>query len=123
MSHLTELSVAHTPISQLKLDARNPRKHTPRQIKQIAKSIENFGFNVPVLIDRDNKVVAGHGRVLACRDLGITSVPIIRLEHLTPAQARAFNIADNKLTENGEWDSQLLGEIFVELTTQDRSRF
>ncbi len=115
----TNLRIDQFDIDLLKPDQRNPRKHSPRQIRQIAKSVDSFGFNVPVLIDGDNKIIAGHGRVLACRALGITSVPIIRLEHLTPAQARAFNIADNKLTENGEWDSQLLGEVFLELSTQD----
>lgn len=116
---LKTLSIEQFDIDLLKVDERNPRKHSPRQIKQIARSVESFGFNVPVLVDGENKVIAGHGRLLACRVLGITAVPIVRLEHLTPVQARAFSIADNKLTENGEWDGQLLGKIFLELSTQD----
>src|ERR1700740_3640559 len=83
------------PIAALKLDPNTPRVHSPRQIRQIARSIESFGFNVPVLIDGQLKVVAGHGRVMACQLLGWTEVPTIGLDHLSEAQARAFMIADN----------------------------
>jgi DNA modification methylase len=114
-----KLALDHVSVESLKLDPRNPLHHSPAQIVQIARSIESFGFNVPVLVDSDNKVLAGHGRVLACQRLRISSVPIIRLEHLTPNQARAFNIADNKLAENAQWNDRLLGEIFLELSTQD----
>jgi ParB-like chromosome segregation protein Spo0J len=72
------------PLAELKLDARNPRLHSPKQIKQIARSIEAFGFNVPVLVDAAGQVIAGHGRVLACRQLGWTEVPTIQLDHLSP---------------------------------------
>ena len=109
----------YRPVSELKLNPRNPRVHTKRQIRQIARSIESFGFNVPVLIDSDLKVVCGHGRVLACQELGWTDVPTIRLEHLTEAQARAFMIADNRLTENSLWDDRLLGEQLKELSHLD----
>jgi len=117
--HAARLVIEQLSTGRLKLDPRNPRRHSPRQVKQIARSIEGFGFNVPVLIDSENKVLAGHGRVLACQQLGIFDVPVIRLEHLTPAQARAFNIADNRLTENAQWNDQLLGEIFQELSAQE----
>jgi DNA modification methylase len=113
------LSIEHLPVRLLQLDPQNPRQHNPRQIEQIARSIESFGFNVPVLIDRDNKVLAGHGRVQALQRLGRAEVPVIRLEHLTPAQARAFNIADNRLTETASWDDRLLGEVLRELSTLD----
>jgi ParB-like chromosome segregation protein Spo0J len=86
----------------------NPRFHSPRQVRQIARSIEKFEFNVPVLIDSSGKVIAGHGRILACQQLGWTEVPTICLEHLSEAQARAFMIADNRLTENSVWDDRLL---------------
>jgi ParB/RepB/Spo0J family partition protein len=94
------LRVVYRPISELILDPRNPRTHSRRQIKQIARSIKRFGYNVPVLIDANLKVIVGHGRVRACIELGWSEVPTICLEHLTEAQARAFMIADNKLTEN-----------------------
>jgi DNA modification methylase len=110
------IAVVYRRIAELKLDPRNPRVHSPRQIRQIARSIEAFGFNVPVLVDADHKVIAGHGRVLACRELGWPEVPTVRLEHLTKPQAQAFMIADNRLTENSTWDDQLLGEQLKELS-------
>jgi DNA modification methylase len=114
-----ELAVEYVSVEALKPDPRNPVEHSHGQIRQIAKSIENFSFNAPILVDRDNKILAGHGRLRACQHLGLSSVPIIRLEHLTPNQARAFSIADNKLAENAQWNERLLGEIFLELSTQD----
>jgi DNA modification methylase len=113
------LALAVAPIDSLTLDPRNPRRHSERQIRQIARSIESFGFNVPVLIDGSNKVLAGHGRVFACQKLGWRDVPIVRLTHLTEAQARAFSIADNRLTENSTWDDRLLGEVFGDLAALD----
>ena len=110
------LSIVYLPIAELKLDLMNPRVHTPRQIRQIARSVEHFGFNVPVLVDAHGKVIAGHGRVLACQLLGWTEVPTICLEHLNQAQARAFMIADNRLTEISEWDDRLLAEQLKELS-------
>jgi hypothetical protein len=85
-------------------------------MKQIAESIKVFGFNVPILVDREDNVIAGHGWLLACRELGIDEVPTLRLDHLTAAQARAFRIADNKLTENATWDERLLGEQLRDLS-------
>jgi DNA modification methylase len=114
-----DLKVEQLPVDELRLDPRNPRHHTDLQIGQIARSIQNFGFNVPVLIDGNKHVLAGHGRVLAARKMGWRVVPVIRLTHLTPAQARAFGIADNRLAENSTWDDRLLGEIFRDLATVD----
>jgi len=113
------LSAIFLPIHSLKTDSRNPRQHSERQIKQIARSIEAFGFNVPILVDGSNTILSGHGRLLACQKLGWQEVPAIQLEHLTEAQARAFAIADNRLCENATWDERLLGEIFVELSALD----
>ena len=104
------LSIFGCPVAELKLDPNNPRQHTRNQIRQIARSIETFGFNVPVLIDAQRQLIAGHGRVLAARLLGMTHIPAIQLEHLTEAQTRAFMIADNRLTENSVWDERLLAE-------------
>ena len=111
--------VVYRPIAELKLDPHNPRIHRPRQIRQIARSIEAFGFNVPVLVDANLKLIAGHGRVLAARQLGLTELPTISLDHLTDAQARAFVIADNKLTDNSTWDDQLLAQQLHDLSLLD----
>jgi len=110
------LQVVSRPIVELKLDRKNPRLHSKKQIHQIACSIQAFGFNVPILIDRQDQVVAGYGRALAAQKLGWHEIPTIRLEHLTDAQALAFRIADNRLTEISTWDEQLLGEQLKSLT-------
>jgi len=104
------LVVEYLPVTTLKLNPQNPRSHSEKQLREIANSIKIFGFNVPVLIDSQLRVIAGHGRVLACKALGISEVPTIRLEHLSEHQIRAFTIADNRLTENAQWDDRLLGE-------------
>ena len=113
------VSVLYRPLAQLKLDPRNPRLHSPKQIRQIATSIRSFGLNVPILVDANLKVIAGHGRLLACRQLGINEVSTIHLDHLSEAQARAFQIADNRLTETSVWDDRLLGEQLKELSLLD----
>jgi DNA modification methylase len=110
------LAIEYLPVASLKPNAQNPRVHTEKQIRQIANSVKTFGFIVPVLVDAHLQVIAGHGRVLACNMLGITEVPTIRLEHLSERQIRAFTIADNRLTENAEWDNRLLGEQFKMLS-------
>src|SRR5258708_2954766 len=102
------LSVTYRQIDSLRLDPENPRAHSPRQIRQLARSIAAFGFNGPVMVDRDLTVVAGHGRVMACRLLGQSEVPTVQLDHLTEAQARAYRIADNRLTDTSTWDERLL---------------
>ena len=110
------LKVIYRPIKELRPDPANPRVHSKKQIRQIANSIETFGFNVPVLVDADLNVIAGHGRLLACRELGWTEVPTLRVDHLTPAQARAFMIADNRLTEIASWDDRLLAQQLKDLS-------
>jgi DNA modification methylase len=107
---VSDLLIERLPLGALKLDPRNPRHHSDRQIRQIARSIKAFGFNVPILIDQNGKVVAGHGRLRAAERLDLKEVPTIMLEHLTEAQAKAFMIADNRLSETSEWDEQLLAE-------------
>src|SRR2546429_4690816 len=102
-----DLHIVYRRIEDLKSDPTNPRRHSKKQIRQIAESIKVFGFNVPILIDRHGNIIAGHGRWLACRDLGFTEVPTLCLDHLTLAQARAFMIADNRLTEIAVWDDRL----------------
>jgi ParB-like nuclease family protein len=112
-------AIGHEAIDLLKPNARNPKKHSKRQIGQIARSIKTFGFNVPILVDAELRVIAGHGRLMAARQLGLAQVPTIRLEHLSPEQAKAFAIADNRLTEIGTWDDRLLGEQLRELSEVD----
>jgi DNA modification methylase len=113
------LAIVYQPIADLELNPRNPRSHSPRQIRQIARSIQAFRFNVPVLIDARRRIIAGHGRLLACRLLGWTEVPTISLEHLSEAQVKAFMIADNRLTENSVWNDRLLAEQLSELASLD----
>jgi DNA modification methylase len=112
----SSLKIVYRRIDELKPDPANPRRHAKKQVRQIAHSITEFGFNVPVLIDRENNVIGGHGRLLACRELGGSEVPTLRLDHLTPAQVRAFRIADNRLTEISTWDDRLLAEELKELS-------
>src|SRR6516225_413969 len=88
--------------------ARNARIHSDAQVAQIAGSIREFGFTNPVLVDGESGIVAGHGRVLAARKLGMTEVPCIEVAYLTDAQRRAYFIADNKLALNAGWDEELL---------------
>jgi DNA modification methylase len=105
-----KLAIEYLPVASLRPDPKNARLHSDKQVRQIAKSIEAFGFNVPVLVDANLQVIAGHGRLRACERLGIAQVPVIQLEHMSEHQMRAFLIADNRLTENSEWDNRLLGE-------------
>jgi DNA modification methylase len=119
LSHRHDLKIQWLLITSLTPDPANPRRHNLHQITRIAESIKAFGFIVPILIDRDNKVLAGHGRLLAAQRLGLSKAPTIRLERLTPAQAKAFAIADNRLTEIATWDDRLLGEQLRELSELD----
>src|SRR5689334_8414900 len=103
-------------IDELKPDPTNPRRHSKKQIRQIADSIKVFGFIVAILIDRNGKIICGHGRLMAARALGITEVPTVCFDHLTEAQIRAFMIADNRLTEIAIWDDRLLAEQLKDLS-------
>ncbi len=96
------------PVAELIPYARNARTHSEAQVAQIAASIREFGFTNPILIDADRGVIAGHGRLLAARKLGMAEVPTLELSHLTPAQRRAYVLADNKLALNAGWDEDLL---------------
>ena len=110
------LTVTYRRITELKPDPANPRRHSKKQIRQIARSIKAFGFNVPILLDREDNVVAGHGRLAACVELGWTEVPTLCLDHLSAAQVRAFRIADNRLSEIATWDDRLLAEQLKDLS-------
>ena len=104
----SELLVSYRPIGSLKDNPNNSRLHSKHQVRQIANSIKAFGFTNPVLLDKNNTVVAGHGRMAAARFLGMSEVPTIRLENLTPEQVRAYVIADNRLAEKAGWDRAIL---------------
>ena len=103
-----KLAVEYRPIEELIPYARNSRTHSDEQVAQIAASIREFGWTNPILVDGENGIIAGHGRVLAARKLGQGAVPTIELGHLTPSQRRAYVIADNQLAQNAGWDFDLL---------------
>jgi len=103
------------PIAKLAPYARNPRTHSEEQVAQIAASIAEFGFNNPVLVDSQAGVIAGHGRLLAARKLGLEQVPVIVLDHLDENQRRAYLLADNRLSELAGWDNELLALELREL--------
>jgi ParB-like chromosome segregation protein Spo0J len=99
--------------------ARNSRTHSEAQVAQIAGSIREFGFTNPILIDAENGIIAGHGRVMAAQLLGADKVPCIRLSHLTDTQRKAYVIADNKLALNSGWDEAMLGLELADLREAD----
>ena len=102
------MEIIKKPIDSLIPYAKNARVHDETQIAQIAGSIKEFGFNNPVLIDKDNGIIAGHGRVMAARKLGLTEVPTILLDHLNETQRKAYILADNRIAINSTWDNEML---------------
>jgi DNA modification methylase len=114
-----KIALHYMPTAALKPDAKNARRHSRQHVQQLAASIELFGFAVPILVDADDQVIAGHGRLLAANYLGLPEIPVVRLAHLTPAQARALQIADNRLTEISTWDEHLLALNLKELSDLD----
>ena len=116
---MPNLNIEYLAISDLKPNPRNARLHSQRQLHQIAASITEFGFNVPVLIDSDKVIIAGHGRVEAARKLGMETVPVLRIDHLTNEQKRAFALADNKIALNSTWDLENLQLDMKELSALD----
>ncbi len=107
------------PIAALRPWARNARMHSRKQLRQIADSIERFGFTNPVLIDSEKTILAGHGRVEAAKRVGMTEVPCLRIETMTLEEKRAYVIADNKLALNAGWDEEILGEELKALLESD----
>ena len=101
---MDDLQIAWRPLGELIPYARNPRTHSDAQVAQIAASIREFGWTNPVLVDGANGIIAGHGRVLAARKLGLDRVPVIELAHMSEAQKRAYVLADNQLALNAGWD-------------------
>jgi DNA modification methylase len=113
---MPNLQIEYVAISDLRPNPRNARVHSDKQLHQIMASIQEFGFNNPVLIDKDNLILAGHGRVEAARRLAMETVPVLRIEDLTDAQKRMFALADNKIALNASWDMEMLRQDAVELT-------
>lgn len=106
---MAKLEIIYRVIGDLRPRATNPRTHTKKQLDQIAASIRRFGFTNPVLVDEDDGIIAGHGRVEAAKLIGMTEVPTLRLADMSEADIRAYVIADNRLAENAGWDRELLG--------------
>ena len=112
-------NVQQVPVKAIKPYERNAKDHSAEQVEKIAASIQEFGFLSPCLIDRGNNLIAGHGRVEAAKLLGLEAVPCICVDDLTEAQKRAYIIADNKLTEMGAWNYEILEEELAELNAMD----
>jgi len=117
---LIEIQIEYRTVTDLRLDSRNPRQHSQRQINQLADSVQEFGFVMPVVADDSGQVVIGHGRVLAAKKLGLLRIPVVEIRHLSQAQLKALRIADNRLAQNAHWDERLLGESLLELKELDR---
>ncbi|WP_334655933.1 site-specific DNA-methyltransferase [Sphingomonas panaciterrae] len=109
------LKVELRPIGSLRPAARNARRHSEKQVEQVAASIRHFGFTNPIIIEADGTIVAGHARVEASKLLGIEDVPTIQITHLTPDELRAYRLADNRIAENADWDEDILRIEFAEL--------
>jgi DNA modification methylase len=116
---LIEIQIQYRAVGDLVLDPRNPRQHSQRQVNQIADSIREFGFLMPVVVDDTAQVVVGHARALAAKKLDMPRIPVVEIRHLSKAQLKALRIADNKLAQNAHWDERLLGESFLELKEID----
>lgn len=116
---MTPLQIRYRSPDALTAHPRNARRHSAKQIDQIAASISAFGFNAPVLVDREGQILAGHGRVEAARRLGLATIPTVAMEHLTDAEKRAFMLADNQIAGQSTWDLQMLATELEQLTLVD----
>ncbi len=105
---MAEIKVTYIDLNSLKAYQNNPKDHPQKQVRQIADSIKTFGFNNPILIDENGEIIAGHGRYMAAQQLQMDTVPVIRLTHLDETQKRVYRLADNKISENGGWNKELL---------------
>lgn len=113
------IQITYKSVQDLIPYARNSRTHSDAQVAQIAASIREFGWTNPILLDGENGIIAGHGRLLAAQKLGETQVPTIELSHMSEAQKRAYVIADNKLALNAGWDNEMLRLEIKELSEED----
>lgn len=117
-----ELNITYRPIKELKPYKKNAKKHNKEQVEQIANSIKEFGFTQPVIIDKHDCVVAGHGRILGAKKAGLKQVPTVCLDELTEEQIKAYRLVDNKLNES-EWDNELLKQSLDEIIEMDMEAF
>jgi DNA modification methylase len=116
---LVEIQIQYRALEDLILDSRNPRQHPESQVNQIADSIREFGFVMPVVMDDSGHVVIGHGRVLAAKKLRMERIPVVEVRHLSKPQLKALRLADNRLAQHAHWDERLLSESFLELKELD----
>ena len=116
------MNIVYKNIKELKPYKKNAKKHNKEQVEQIANSIKEFGFTQPVIIDKNNCVVAGHGRILGAKKAGLKQVPTVCLEDLTEEQIKAYRLVDNKLNES-EWDNVLLAQELEELDKEQMKLF
>lgn len=114
-SSIADIQIVLRPVDALIPYAKNAKQHSDAQVAQIAASIVEFGWGAPILIDGEDNVIAGHGRLLAARKLGMSEVPVVPMTHLTEIQRKALILADNKIGENATWDNELLGLELAEL--------
>lgn len=119
VSNSPRLKIEYLSTTSLTPNTSNPRQHTARQISKVARSIDNFGFLIPCLIDDENRILAGNARIAAAVQLGMATVPVIRVRHLSEAEQRAFIIADNRLSELASWDETLLRQELAFLNDLD----
>ena len=120
---MDKLNIEYVDINSIKPYKKNAKLHPKEQIEQIKKSIEQFGMNDPIAIWKDNLIIEGHGRLIACKELGMTEVPIIRLDHLSDEERKAYTLAHNKLTMNSDFDIDILNEELDDILNIDMSDF
>lgn len=120
---MSKLKVEYVPTESLKTYVNNAKIHTAEQIEQIKKSIQEFGFNDPIAVWKDNEIIEGHGRLIAALELGIEELPIIRLDNLTDEQRKAYTLVHNKLTMNTDFDFSLLEMELEAITNIDMGDF
>ena len=119
---MENLKIEYLPVGGLKPYEKNAKKHPAEQVEHIANSIREFGFRQPLVIDKDNVLVIGHGRLLAAKKLGLDTVPCVRADDLTDEQIKALRLADNKTNES-EWDFDLLGGELDDIFDIDMDQF
>src|SRR5438128_9377750 len=119
MNPFLSTTIEHWPVERLIPYDRNARTHSEEQIEQIARSIREFGFTNPILVDTGAGILAGHARLLAARRVGLSQVPVIVLDHLTDTQKKAYILADNKLALNAGWNDELLAQELTALQQAD----
>lgn len=118
-----KLKIEYLPPNELVTYENNAKIHTAEQVEQIKRSIEQFGMNDPIAVWKDNVIIEGHGRLIACKELGMDKVPVIRLDELTDEQRRAYMLVHNKLTMNTDFDFELLDSELDEIIDIDMSEF